>query len=806
MTTVMDNTTKSGVNAIFHWPKTLVWLIPLGAVLLASEQFGCTGTLWWYILVTPLVALIFLDLFTQVWLGISIFIALFLYCSIGSSGVPVSFAIWKPTTWVSIREFRGLEMTEFEWFHWWPFKWLIAMLCLNMSIVTVRKIPFTLLSVGVWSIHSGVILLVLGCLVYFSNKIEGDVLISRGRVHIQIPNEPESSMVVTPNNTIHIGDFTCTITNVNPTWELMSGEDKGVEAYAVSISIEGPDTSFTRQLIAGHPQYTEDIIKTDNPAQPMARAKNVLGTALVDDSIVMLFEQDLQEKFYVTQSGSLYLRELDPSGKPLTPWVERQIDNLPRFNDYVSKGEDVWDWNHSVQPVYSNPLSITTIPTIEHDPVSEPVVITDYLRYSVLDQRIVPGGNMLFPVAWVTLKQAGGISQNVKLFAFDPSANTADSNLMTLVWIEDEAALEALMLSFQPSLDAYIDGEHHNLDMTASQIFIDIGQSGYAYKIQSIQNNLHINNMTVSLVVLELKHGDKQWVRWVFAEDALTRDVVSETEHADNSFTDDRITTTYVPGSAPITITGGPDGKLHALTRTNEVTKTSEIELGESIGITEEVSMTVDRIEPFTSMQTKPAIIPKSQRDPSASNSYSMLRVVLGDPDTEVSAWLPYHHYPFNSIQDSVHRFRYQPTMVQLVNGKLIELMYSRSTAQLPAPVALLNFEIDSHLGGFTGRTSSILNWRSIVSFNGEDGAPVAVSVNDPQPYEGYWFFQSQWDPPSTTSRGLNYTVLGVGNRVGVFTMLLGTCITVTGMLWAFFVKPMIKRKRKQAVHTGLGS
>jgi hypothetical protein len=30
---------------------------------------------------------------------------------------------------------------------------------------------------------------------------------------------------------------------------------------------------------------------------------------------------------------------------------------------------------------------------------------------------------------------------------------------------------------------------------------------------------------------------------------------------------------------------------------------------------------------------------------------------------------------------------------------------------------------------------------------------------------------------------------------------LFGCCLAVAGMIWAFYVKPMIKRKRQQAVY-----
>jgi hypothetical protein len=83
--------------------------------------------------------------------------------------------------------------------------------------------------------------------------------------------------------------------------------------------------------------------------------------------------------------------------------------------------------------------------------------------------------------------------------------------------------------------------------------------------------------------------------------------------------------------------------------------------------------------------------------------------------------------------------------------------------------------------------------------------------VNDPIEHDGYWYFQSQWDPPDTSeasgntpSLGLNYTVLGVGNRNGVYTQLLGCCIAVIGMIYAFYIKPVIKRRRQDEVLAGL--
>ena len=54
------------------------------------------------------------------------------------------------------------------------------------------------------------------------------------------------------------------------------------------------------------------------------------------------------------------------------------------------------------------------------------------------------------------------------------------------------------------------------------------------------------------------------------------------------------------------------------------------------------------------------------------------------------------------------------------------------------------------------------------------------------------------WDKPPTESStgGMNYTGLGVGNRNGVHIQLAGCCLAVAGMIFAFYVKPILKRRR----------
>ena len=123
-----------------------------------------------------------LGVFSNVWTGVSLFALLFVYSSIGSALYPV-------------RQSRFFEMTEFEWFHWWPFKVMISLLFLTLVCTTLRRIRLSRYTFGVWLAHSGVLLLGLGSWIYFSTKVEGDVPVIRRSVLIEVAGSEPVRMV-----------------------------------------------------------------------------------------------------------------------------------------------------------------------------------------------------------------------------------------------------------------------------------------------------------------------------------------------------------------------------------------------------------------------------------------------------------------------------------------------------------------------------------------------------------------------------------------------------------------------------------
>ena len=70
---------KRSAHPVFRLPGSLLWLLPLVVALILFIRFDGVGSLWWYITIVPLTALTLIDLFTTVWLGITILSSLFIY-------------------------------------------------------------------------------------------------------------------------------------------------------------------------------------------------------------------------------------------------------------------------------------------------------------------------------------------------------------------------------------------------------------------------------------------------------------------------------------------------------------------------------------------------------------------------------------------------------------------------------------------------------------------------------------------------------------------------------------------------------
>ena len=780
-----------------------------------------------------------LDLFSSVWFGIWLLVALFVYSSIGSAGIiyPESWNVFSADSWAhdQIRQWRVFEMTEFEWFHWWPFDLMMILIAANIAVTTVRRIPFKPVNYGVWMIHGGILVLIVGSFVYFGLKVEGDAPVARRRVMAQV-GDARAELVASPGQRLEFGEganrTTLEVRAIDPAWEILTGDEKGTRAYSVTVLVERGGARFLRQLIDGRPQLTEDLIFTKDPKQPVKRSVKETGEPIFDKKLSLALDYAPQRWFYLrndlAKSWALYVREKGASG-----WAERPIDGLPLYNDYIGSRDDVFQrGGDELLPL--DPIDLPIGPAASDDPLKDVEFrARGYLRYAVPRSRVVDGGANA-PINPIALLEVAGDdgkkSPPYRLIALDPQASRADQGVLRFVHLAAERDIDRYLRP--PTVTVRIPARGIEVreeirDLTAVNAeasFVEIkgsesdGKAPYAYRVVNMQDELPIAGAKVGLAIVELRTPKGVFRRWVFDNPALTRDVTeadASDAHGAPKFADDSVEVTFDPGNGAslVVIAHGPEeGRLRVVSAVRGAPEVIDARVDTPVAVGGGVRLLIDDVFPRGAIETKPLVIPREERLRDAMETFAQVKLALPDGQT---LWVPFSRYAFDAPSDAIRRAPYEPRAIKLADGREIEVLFSRRRLPLGTEVALDEFVLTAHEGGFTGETGSIRDYRSRLRFRAPGSAAWSdaadASVNSPVEHDGLWYFQSMWDAPDNRpaegevmSAGLNYTVLGVGNREGVLVQLLGCCIAVAGMVYAFYVKPVIKRRNRAAVLASL--
>ena len=769
--------------------------------------------------------------FSSITFGIVLLAILFVYMSIGSAGIvyPVHPNIFHPDAWVhaQLRQWRPFEMTEFEWFHWWPFDLLLGLIAATVITTTLRRVPLKPAHFGTWLVHGGVLLLMAGSVWYFGTKVEGDAPVIRRRVVLALAGEAQTAdLMAMPGATAAIGAgdkrYEVRVMEIDPAWELLTGDARGQRALSVQVLVQGPKEQFIRQLIGGHPELTEDLIFTGDHKQPVQRARKVLGKAMVDETLSLRLDYQPAEWFYLrndlSPSFALYVREAGTK-----EWAMRPIAGMPFYNDSFPSAESVFQ-STSQAAIEPHQLRLSAPAQSAADPFPETDFrISGYLRYAQMRSTFRAGTETapLYPVARLAVGAGDGAQQSYTLEAFDPQHNSAESGMLRFSWIDREDDLQRFLRPAQ--LVFAIPGSSVELAVdvpAAAEEFSPISPQapGYSFRVAAIEDDISVGGKRFNVALIDLCTPQGQFRRWVFDDPALTRDAPVEgsdpAAHTGGGVADESISVGFVPGrpAALLNVIGGPepDRLRLAIALPQTPARVEPIAVGQILQLPAGIGLSVESLMPRAVADQRPFIVPLAQRNRDAAEMLSMALVAAGDAPPR---WLNYHPY---ANEDAAHNLRglpFAPSAFRLADGRTAEVMFSRQRLPLPAPVALEEFVLTTHMGGYTGDATTIRNYTSMLRFAAGDSwsEPVAVSVNEPVEYDGFWYFQAQWDPPDpgdgagTASAGMNYTVLGVANRRGVGLQLAGCIVAVLGMIYAFTVKPIIRRRRVGAASGSAG-
>ena len=81
---------------------------------------------------------------------------------------------------VTVRRLPSMEMTELEFYAWWPMRAMLLLFTLNLIVATIRRIEFKFVNIGVLTVHTGIICIAVGSVYYQMFKQEGDTLLLAG--------------------------------------------------------------------------------------------------------------------------------------------------------------------------------------------------------------------------------------------------------------------------------------------------------------------------------------------------------------------------------------------------------------------------------------------------------------------------------------------------------------------------------------------------------------------------------------------------------------------------------------------------
>ena len=262
-----------------------------------------------------------------------------------------------------------------------------------------------------------------------------------------------------PGNSIQIGDegspVTISVLGTDPDWELLSGDDAGSRVFSVNLMVDGFEQRFVRQVLAGYPEFTEDLINTGDAEQPMQRAIKVTGERLLEPTLKISLQYAPQDEFYLSEALSknwaVYLRE-----KGTSRWIERPVPastplspdkrGVPLYNDYVADSSSVFMvGNRRLQ--HEDPLSVRVPSVSPDDPLAgTDLFIDSYLRYAQMQTRLEPGAveDPLNPVIDISLSSPGAPTSSVRLEAFDPELAKAENGVLSFKYITEESRFETL--------------------------------------------------------------------------------------------------------------------------------------------------------------------------------------------------------------------------------------------------------------------------------------------------------------------------------------------------------------------------
>lgn len=692
---------------------------------------------------------------------------------------------------------RGaLEMTEMAAFGHWLFTALIVLLCTSLTLATITRIRWSIINAGVLTVHAGILLLCGGSVLYFGTKIEGDVLLRTPSIELFSTGAGQSRVVARLR------------TQPGESWSntmpALGGEVK-LDVTDVQRNGARVERATLRAAVGGGEPRTIDLRLTDPSPQPL---NNRLALRLASDPPA--------ERFYDKERAALYVRR---NGE--RDWQEHELAGLPIFRErYLDQGYTLLDRSGKPSPSKRAAPEVRIgglrIPTgwferwrmpIPVDVADAPfdVSVTGYVPYvGGTSTRLIAGGERLNPGATIRLSNPKGDRLLERsLQALSP----ADSLLMTTPPIEFRWA--ATPAEREEILRPMIGVNELSVEVAdppvKKVIPIQVGQEtaieGTPYKIRVKDifpswplMSPGFENAVSPAALIEVERGETRFTRTAIQRyPQMSQDIDAEGVRRRDALLDTNISLRFrTCADGWMTVVADPEGTQRGEALVASITPDARAQqIPVRVGVAAPIQFQGFALD-FTLVSLSasvraveiPVVEPLETREANVSTrGVSAIRLNFTGRGSAAGwseeRWLQFSIYP----EEDASVLAVEPP-----GAGVWELVYSR----LAHPLGQKLWPGTLSVRFLPGR-NRVDFWRSDFGV-GEPGSdeirPGMVQTNSTFTVGDWALFQS-----GAARDNWSYTILGVGNRRGIGPMVLGCCMITLGCLYAFYVKPALRRR-----------
>lgn len=704
------------------------------------------------------------------------------------------------------RRLPGFEMTELEFYAWWPLRMVLLLFVTNMIVATVRRIEFNLKNLGVLTVHTGIVVIAFGSILYGRFKKEGDTILFAAA-----PTAPEA----TPGRA-----------------QTRFYDNTEVVLYVAQQLGLGGQPRWEQRLIRRMPRYNEYALDAGVPGRSYWSSIGRLDARQHDRGRALALDVPPGAGQFVDPDVRFRIVGYAPYAEPAADWIERAAHVPGDGSDAVNPMRIV-ELQATLPPEMMDASTDGTarfrfpmMPERPADRVRTNAVIGLEYRFAMAPERF----------AELATPLPAGTEHGLLISAPRPDGTRFE----TAVPVRAGERFELPAIGWSVGVK--------ELHPTPPFPIITPGYEG----------------ATSSVAVLELSRldeagGDRieRWVYHRFPE--LDQDLAGTQEDGRpiRADADEEAIRIRLLDASKLQVfyDEDADGGIRAIVRQpgGDVRVVGALEGGSRIDQLmpndEGASIDLEIVERWAHAQRfdRPDPVLESEQDRrfvgTHDRAMAAVEVWLAGADGAVAwssvVWLPFQKYMGIGLAD--------PAVVTLPDGRSVRVAFGRRQHRFPGfQIEMLDFEMIAydHRGAPRDYQSVVRVAPSIISDRALDIEPYdhVVKLNNPLRAPFHWddgrswlfnaarrlagglnpnqfkLSQAGWDQQGwqqtqeLVDQGLldrprvQFTILGVGNNAGIHVIALGSIMMGVGIPWAFYVKPwMVRRERRrlQAAHVG---